>query len=294
MKYLSIAVPIVIAMLGFQPSASHAYEIKNCSVEAQGNLKKPANFITKNMSKIVDQYTFLTVKQRQEIVRKWPNIHIKCNDSGTTCKKNNFTGHAHGGPGNTINICHDRMVDRGYSTCDAVGTMFHEMGHAHGFRMTPGHNDPTKYIRENDIMYRMGDLADDYCVNEAGLGNVVDAPFKGDVRKALGDRCVTDKDCTTGKCSNELGNSPPGQPRGFCICNDDDDCPGNQQCYKPLTKVNYCSKTNKKIGAECKKNSQCASDKCEKGECVCKDDGDCLDFPKRNCKKPLTKKNYCE
>ena len=45
------------------------------------------------------------------------------------------------------------------------------------------------------------------------------------------------------------------------------------------------------IGAGCSKDDQCTTGKCEKAECVCKDDNDCSGSQK--CKKPLGGINQC-
>jgi hypothetical protein len=50
--------------------------------------------------------------------------------------------------------------------------------------------------------------------------------------------------------------------------------------------------TARGLGQACEKDSQCASDKCEKDECVCRQDSDCKGDQK--CKTPITGKNYCK
>jgi hypothetical protein len=45
------------------------------------------------------------------------------------------------------------------------------------------------------------------------------------------------------------------------------------------------------LGASCTKDDQCSTGKCEKGECVCKQDSDCSGTAK--CKKPLGGINQC-
>ena len=80
----------------------------------------------------------------------------------------------------------------------------------------------------------------------------------------VGDQCFKDKECTSGKCEKDR-----------CVCKSDGDCPNGQACYTPIGKANYCASTSKALGASCSKNSQCASDKCQQDQCVCKGDGDC-------------------
>jgi hypothetical protein len=280
------------------PATAHADRYKDCGVQEQKNLKKVVAFISRNMSNIVDQYTFLSEKQRQEIVRKWPNVKIKCNDDSRMCRAKDgisVNGHAHGSLGNTINVCHANMVDKESTVCGAVGTVMHEMGHAHGFRKASGHNHPTPYIQNHDIIYRMGNLAAAYCSTTAATSDT----FEGTKRAPLAAGCRNNSDCSSGRCWVSIDSTPfevvpPGQDRGTCVCNDDGDCPGGDKCYKPLGKKHYCSATTKKLKESCNKNSQCSSDKCEGGECVCRRDTDCPGGPSAKCRTPITGKNYCE
>jgi hypothetical protein len=290
---LPVALLAVAVCVGV-PAVARADRYKDCSVQAEQNLAKVVSFISSNMSAIVDQYSFLSEKQRQEIVRKWPNVKIRCNDNSHMCRKKDgidIGGHAHGGLGNTINVCHGNMVDAGDTICTGVAIVMHEMGHAHGFRKASGHNDPTPYIKKHDIIYRMGNLAASYCSTTATTGT-----FEGTRRDPLGDGCRNNSDCSSGRCWVKLDSRPfevvpPGQDRGTCVCNDDGDCSGSQKCYKPFGKQPYCASTTKKLDESCSKDSQCASNKCEGGECVCRKDTDC---GSRKCKTPITKKNYCE
>lgn len=293
---------LALLLVGAAVSATaHADRYKDCGYAEQKNLKGVVAFVSDHMSDIVDQYTFLSEKQRQEIVRKWPKVKIKCNDNSRMCRKDDgisVKGHAHGGLGNTVNFCHGNMVDAGTSVCGAVGFLMHEMGHAHGFRKAPGHNDPTPYIYKHDIIYRMGNIAGAYCASTASAGGVVDARFEGAARDSLGDGCRNNSDCSSGRCwvridSRPFEVVPPGQDRGQCVCNDDGDCSGAQKCYKPLGKVPYCSSTTKKLAESCNKDSQCASNKCEGGECVCRRDTDCPGSGAK-CRTPITGKNHCE
>jgi hypothetical protein len=147
MKWFPRLILLVIA-LG-TANAAHGYEVKNCDAVAESDIKAAAKFLDEHMSTVVDLYTFLTEKQRQEIVRKWVNLNIRCSDSEKV-REANTTGQAHGGFGNTINTCYYTHVRLGHSQCELVNTIMHEQGHAHGFRMVPGHNDPTTYHYQND------------------------------------------------------------------------------------------------------------------------------------------------
>ncbi|WP_447963480.1 serine hydrolase [Nitrospira sp. Ecomares 2.1] len=106
------------------------------------------------------------------------------------------------------------------------------------------------------------------------------ANYCASTSKALGASCTKDSQCASDKCEQDK-----------CVCKSNGDCPNGQTCYTPVGKANYCASTSKALGASCSKNSQCASDKCEQGECVCQSDNDCPGSQK--CKTPVTKKNYC-
>ena len=112
---MSSVPPNVALCDGLSCGVAYAYDIKDCARDAKGNISAAADFIQANMSAIVDQYTFLTEKQRQEIVRKWPGLTLKCTDASQSCQTGSRRyGHAHGGIGNTINLCHGNMVEMGY------------------------------------------------------------------------------------------------------------------------------------------------------------------------------------
>lgn len=53
---------LLIALGGVAPAG--AYEIKNCPPRPQRDIRAAADFLNANMSAVVDQYTFLTERQR--------------------------------------------------------------------------------------------------------------------------------------------------------------------------------------------------------------------------------------
>lgn len=181
---LGLAFLLLALVAGAQ---GRAQEITNGNAAARADIEAAAAFISGkptptstvgHMSQIVDQYTFLTEQQRQEVVRKWVGLNIHCSDSEAVCE-GNTTGRAHGSIGNRINICYYTAVRLGHTLCDLVGTMLHEQGHAHGFRMVPGHNDPNDFVRDNDPIYRMGSIAESYCRAQATAGNFTDSVLRG-------------------------------------------------------------------------------------------------------------------
>jgi len=271
-------------------TTSHAYEIKNCDSDAMADISAAADFIGDNLDTVVSKLTFLNEEQRQEILRKWPNIIIKCTDDSKHCRsKSTVGGYAHGGLGNTIKICYGNLLESGLgpyvvssSICDLVEIIFHEFGHANGFPKLKKHNDATNFSRNNDLVYLLSDTAKSCCESiPLSGGGIVNSKLSGAARTALGGFCTHNTDCASGRCENNQ-----------CVCNHDTDCPGeNQVCYTPVFKNNYCSTTNKSIGDSCTKNSQCATNKCEQDKCVCKKNDDCLGT--RKCKKPIFGMNYC-
>ncbi len=267
---------LLIALVGAAPAG--AYEIKNCPIKPQKDLKTAATFLEDNMSALVDQYTFLTEKQRQEIVRKWVRLDIRCSDNESQCDK--FKGFAHGGPGNQVNICYYSYTTSN-DLCDLVGTIMHEQGHAHGFQMVPGHNDPTDYHFEHDPIYRMGSIAEAFCRSSASAGLFANAPLRGGGDRNIGDKCKEDLQCRSSRCSS-----------GECVCNEDSDCAVGRRCFKPAAGKNFCSSTSLAVGESCGRDDECRSNQCEGGVCVCRHDSDCPSG--QVCKTPVTGKNSCE
>src|SRR5262245_14856349 len=97
------AVACLLILLGATMRAS-AYEVKNCPPKPEADITEAAKFVNRNMSDIVDQYTFLSEKQRQEIIRKWVRLNIHCSDNASQCV--DAAGYAHGGAGDEIDLCY--------------------------------------------------------------------------------------------------------------------------------------------------------------------------------------------
>lgn len=272
-----LATTCLLIALGWAAPAG-AYDIKNCPIKPRKDLRAAADFLEENMSALVDQYTFLTERQRQEVVRKWVGLNIRCSDNESQCDK--FRGFAHGGPGNAVNICYYSYTSSD-DLCDLVQTIMHEQGHAHGFRMVRGHNDPTDYHFENDPIYRMGNIAEDFCEAAAAAGDFINDNLRGGGDRDIGDKCKEDLQCLSSRCSG-----------GECVCNEDSDCPVNQSCFKPVAGKNFCSSTFLAPGQSCDRDAECRSNQCEDGVCVCRHDSDCPSG--QICKTPITGKNFCE
>ncbi len=253
---------------------SSAFEVTNCPPKPGSDIRTAAEFINRNMSEIVDQYTFLSEKQRQEIIRKWVGLNLHCSDSRGECVT--AGGYAHGGPGNRVNICY-YSFGSGATLCELVNVIMHEQGHAHGFRKVPGHNDPTQYVFENDVMYRMGFIARDFCVSS----NFNNAPLQGGGDRSLGAKCSEDLQCRSSRCSGDV-----------CVCDEDSDCPQGQSCFEPVGAPNFCRSTSLALGASCTRDDECRSNQCEGNVCVCRHDSDCPSG--QVCRTPITGSNRCE
>lgn len=265
---------LLLLVAGF-PGSADAYRIQNCDDVAEADIEKAADWIEANMATLVDQFTFLTERQRQEIVRKWARLDLRCSDSEAQCSR--FLGHAHGGPGSQVNLCIYTLTSS-QSLCDLVNTIMHEQGHAHGFRMVPGHNNPTQYHRDTDPIYRMGNIAQDACEADTAF---VDAPLQAAGERSIGAACSSDQQCRSSRCSQDV-----------CVCNEDSDCPLGQSCFKPASARNYCSSTSRPVGAACTRDDQCRSNQCEQDFCVCRHDSDCPSG--QICRTPVTGANRCE
>jgi len=279
--YLSRLLPLVILFLVVTVEPAAAYKIKDCGPLAEDGINDAAGFITRKMSRIVDSYHYLSAKQRQEIVAKWPNLTIDCADESSTCRKG-ANGFAQGGPGNQINICYLNLVDQNWGVCALVGLIMHEVGHAHGFRSTQGHNDPTPYIEKHDTMYRMKNDAKELCLEVRPKNQ----RLPGKERVALGGTCKKNTDCKSGDCEQKV-----------CVCNDDGDCdlndPSRPICHIRATNTNFCGVDDKKVGQTCSKDGQCASGACQSGRCACKSNKDCPDEGIRTCHKRTFDWNFC-
>jgi len=86
-----------------------AFKVKQCTPSAEDSIKQAYNFVTNNLDGIVAQMTWrnLTDKHRDEFKRKWEHLRARCVDDRKKCVKNSrIAGFAHGGIGNTVNICY--------------------------------------------------------------------------------------------------------------------------------------------------------------------------------------------
>lgn len=270
--------------LGFFAEPALAYSVKKCDASAEHDTIGAADYIDRRLQRIADEFTLLSNDNRDEFVRKWPRINIVCQDEGPKGKsreclnEQGLGGQAHGGLGNRINICYYNKVDSGDKLCDLVKTLVHEAGHSIGMPILPNHNNLSEDQKKKDPVYEMGFQARAFCEADKTFTNT---PLVGRSDLALGAACQVDDQCLTGRC---LG--------GTCQCDQDGDCPTGQSCFKPAVGKNFCSRTDLAIGAACTRESECRSDHCEGGRCVCRRDGDCPTG--QVCRSPITGPNRCE
>jgi hypothetical protein len=242
----------MLLVAGAYPSA--ATEIANCEASTVPAMTTAASFVEQNLTTIAGGFTFLTQRQRDEFVRKWPRIKLRCAER-LRCRDIRVIGRSHGGPGNTLNVCYDNMVDLGLSQCHLVETIVHESGHAHGFPSVLGHNNPTPEIEARDKIYRMGFLAKAVCQQAVIAGTFVDDALPGTKREIIGAACQRNADCRSFKCARDV-----------CVCSEDVDCRVNQVCL--TLGSNTCEPASLAAGATCKRDRQCKSKKCRRDRCT--------------------------
>lgn len=266
------------------PASAHS--IKKCDDIARNAVELATDYIDANVDDIADQFTHLSIDNRNEFKRKWPKFKIVCQDDGRNSgisrlclSRPGLLGMAHGGPGNKVNICYYNLADNGTSTlCDLVGTIVHESGHANGYPIFANHNDPDGNVFNNDPVYVMGTRAENFCTNDTDFNNTT---LLARFNLNNGEACHSDTQCNSGLCRG-----------GECQCDQDSDCGTGERCFRPAAKKNYCSSITLGLGAECSRNGQCRSGKCQSDRCVCRTDGDCATG--EVCNRRIGRPNLCE
>jgi hypothetical protein len=237
---------LFITFLVIWASPASAYDVKQCDEIAENEIRVAADYITKRLQKIADQFTHISQDDRDEFVKKWPRITIVCRDEGQQGKsakclaKPGRGGMAHGGAGSRINVCYYNLLDQSDTLCGLVRVIVHESGHAHGFPNFENHDNPTADVFANDPVYVMGFKAEAFCQTDTKY--ITDVPLIGRSSLAFGAACRVDDQCLSGRC---LG--------GSCQCDQDGDCPTGERCFKPA------------VGASCTRDEQCLSSHCEGG-----------------------------
>ncbi len=221
---------VLVSCLFVNSSLADSFKVKDCDANAAADVTEAYRFVANNLNKVFNPMGFLTSKQREEMKNKWGKLTVDCIDDKNKCVNTGaLLGRAHGGVGNQVNICYYNHVDLESSLCELVGSMVHEEGHANGIPIMKDHNKPTATVFNNDLVYRMGDVAEAFCEAEALAGRFSDNALRGKSRLAMGRHCDKDDQCVTGKCE-----------KGECVCKEDNDCTNGQKCKKPLYGINQC------------------------------------------------------
>ena len=264
---MSVGTIVLTAMLA---GDALAYKIKNCDAKATSEVSKAASFVDQNLSALADMFTMLSKSEREEFEKKWPKIVIKCGDDGPKKKcirKSHIGGSASGGLGNTVKLCYYNLVESSQTRCYLVEVLVHEMGHANGYKRLRNHNSLSDAQKKQDKVYQLGFAANSFCVTQASKGTFQDVTLTGRVNVSLGASCDKDDQCSSGQCY-----------KGKCVCRADGDCTGrngDDRCFKPVGKANYCgapcTKKNSKYSAlsngkfECRHTSKYYVERCSSG-----------------------------
>jgi len=219
-----VAVSLLFVFSGFINPVS-AVKIKQCTPPAEDSIREAYKFVTNNLDGIVAQMTWKNLKDRHrnEFKRKWERLRVRCVDDRRKCVKNSrVAGFAHGGIGNTVNICYFNLVDLRGTFCSLVETLVHEKAHADGMPKGKHHNDPFRYPDAfKDTVYRMGDTAGQYCISKKSGGrNYI---LKGRSGLGFGKQCSKDDQCQSGRCGNI---------KHTCLCRVDSDCASGKKCKR--------------------------------------------------------------
>lgn len=217
------------------PAAASAIDIDKCDATAKSEILKVWGAMNSRLSATVARFTWLDQKQRDELKRKWPKLKIDCEDDRNKCSKDTvtgdgfiITGFAHGGLGNTVNVCYYNLVEANLRLCDLAGNLWHEKGHADGMPKDSHHNDPQSFPEVlKDAVYRMGLAARDECVASV-YKTTANRPLLGSATLGIGASCTKDAQCNSAKCKSNQ-----------CVCKTDADC-GDRKCKEPFLGTPRC------------------------------------------------------
>ena len=217
-------------------AGASALDIDKCDSTSKAEIQTVHAAMTKRVNATVARFTWLTEKQRDELKEKWSKLKIDCEDDRNKCSKDSvaddgliITGFAHGGLGNTVNVCYYNLVEANLTLCSLVGNIWHEKGHADGMPKAFHHNNPAKHPEVlNDDVYRMGNAAVSECKASMFVGTA-DRALKGRALLALGASCSKESQCNSAKCKD-----------GKCVCKRDSDCGSGRKCKEPVFGTPHC------------------------------------------------------
>lgn len=247
-------------MLTMSTAGADSFRIRNCPGTALTDLNWAADFIDNHLNALLSS-SALNSADQVRIREHWGGTTIKCRNNNY-CARNPGTGGYHISA-NRIHLCWNNLLAlSGINRCRLVGIIMHEKAHEAHVPKADQHNDRHNYAFEVNIdpVYRFGNAAAAYCRSNAGAAGLVALGTTGTL--AIGDHCDRNAQCRSGQCR-----------WGECVCDDDNDCPGDRICNK--VGRNRCVQAQLSLGVACDINAQCRSGQCRGGNCVCNDDGDC-------------------
>ena len=281
----SLIVAGLLGLAGTTPSLALARQpVVDCDSSAMEDINWALDFATAHVEPVLAQATYLPSKYTDRIRKDWDKTSVKCSNKKSCNETTGKLGFDRGG--NQIKLCWDniRSLPKTVFRCDLVKIIFHEKGHAANIPIEARHNEwPTgyPYVPHIDLVYRLGDDAESYCISLATCspGAVVPKELK---LKGLGESCTLDGNCASAHCEGAKCAGGVCTP-GVCQCQTVDWSAG----FLP---VESASAGNLAIGEFCSRDTQCAGGHCERGTCTCKIDKDCPG--KLRCVNRLGK-NFC-
>lgn len=212
-----------------------AVTIKKCSLDAARDLSLAHRIVAGDITAYLDEWDgkvqSVNDKQREKVERKlpkwkrrfrkkWPKTTLRCKDDSDTCVKM-MSGYAWFKPEfdiftlsetrpNKIKICYYKMAKDGFSICDLVGTLVHEMAHVVHVRSQEGHGgrSGSAAVWDSDAVFLFGFSAHDYCKAQAASGALSDAALAGSGAVDLdsGENCFAHSQCLSRKCKGPSDN----------------------------------------------------------------------------------------
>jgi len=208
----SLIVAGLLGLAGTTPSLALARQpVVDCDSSAMEDINWALDFATAHVEPVLAQATYLPSKYTDRIRKDWDKTSVKCSNKKSCNETTGKLGFDRGG--NQIKLCWDniRSLPKTVFRCDLVKIIFHEKGHAANIPIEARHNEwPTgyPYVPHIDLVYRLGDDAESYCISLATCspGAVVPKELK---LKGLGESCTLDGDCASAHCEGAKSTGAP-------------------------------------------------------------------------------------
>lgn len=225
----------VALLLSLVGSEVDAVTIKKCSPDAARDLALAHRIIAGDITAYLEQWDgkvqSVNEKQRETVAKKlpkwkrrfsnkWRKTTLRCKDDSERCIKT-MSHNAWFSPGfdiltltktrpNKIKLCYYKMAQDGFSTCDLIGALVHEMAHVVHVRSQEGHGKSpvSASVWGSDAVYLFGFSAQEYCESQAGSGTFADDSLTGAgaVNLDSGEDCFAHSQCSSRKCKGPRGN----------------------------------------------------------------------------------------